>query len=153
MRDLLRDLFRYLPGVLLPALVGLAEVPILTHLFDPDIYGQYALTITTVLAMTLAQAWITLSIIRLYPSAERSGHLPELYGSSLGGFLGWTALMAGGFLLTLWLLRGLMDRLLLRLMLAGGVLFAVLGFFQVLQHFLRARRRVGTYSEIGRAHV
>lgn len=146
MRDLFKDLLKYLPGVLVPAAVGLVEIPVLTRLFRPEQYGQYMLVISTVLAMVVGVGWVNVALIRFHPACERKGQVAELHATVVKATSVWLALLAGGFFGVVVLLRNRLGPGRSRLFLLGALLLALLGTFHVLQHFLRARRRSGWYS-------
>jgi len=145
-RFLTSDMAKYLPGVLAPALVGLVEIPILTGLFSPQEYGSYALTITMVVVLDLCAGWLTLSVLRFYPAAERDQRLGSLYGSVLLSAAGWIALLAGGLITVVLALSSTLAARQREFLLIGSAIFVVLAYFHVLLHFLRASRRVGWYS-------
>ena len=57
--EVLRDLFRFLPAKVVPALVGILSVPVLTHLFPPREYGLYLLAKTSLaLILSFCISWL-----------------------------------------------------------------------------------------------
>src|SRR5688500_15685390 len=63
-----KDLFTYLPAVLIPALVGIFSITIYTNLFKPEEYGLYSIILTTSLLLsTIITQWIQQSIQRFRP--------------------------------------------------------------------------------------
>ncbi|MBN2543166.1 oligosaccharide flippase family protein [bacterium] len=83
-----RDAFKYIPSNAIPALVGVITVPIFTRLFPPDLFGNYALALSTVaLLTTIAAQWLRNSIIRFYVNYESEGKLAEYYSTIIGSLL------------------------------------------------------------------
>ncbi|MFP4554951.1 MAG: hypothetical protein ACLFRT_13980, partial [Actinomycetota bacterium] len=66
-RTLGRDLVRYLPAQVIPAVIGFITIPIVTRLLDPAAYGDYRLVLATVVAFGAAGSWLASSIYRFYP--------------------------------------------------------------------------------------
>ncbi len=145
-RSFVRDVIKYLPSQVAPALVGLAAVPVLTRLFAPAAYGNYVLVVTTVSLLVTVVGWLGMSVIRFYPACERDGLLGPLHASVLA----WLAISALGlaavFLGTVSLARSSLGDPLYHLMLIGCVVFGLNAAFAVLQEFLRAKRWAGWYS-------
>ncbi|MFP3883440.1 MAG: oligosaccharide flippase family protein [Actinomycetota bacterium] len=69
-RTLGRDLVRYLPAQVIPAVIGFITIPIVTRLLDPAAYGDYRLVLATVGAFGAAGSWLASSIYRFYPEQE-----------------------------------------------------------------------------------
>ena len=78
-KDLFKDLAKYLPSYIFPAVVGIIVIPIIAQMFPPADYGNYALVLAEVSILSaIATAWISVSIIRFYPAYKlnnRSGNL------------------------------------------------------------------------------
>lgn len=67
-RSLHRDMIRYIPVKLMPAVVGLASIVVLTRALSPDQYGLYSVVITTVLLMVqLGGSWLYTAVLFVYP--------------------------------------------------------------------------------------
>jgi len=47
-KDLFKDMTKYLPSKVIPAIVGIVALPIITRLFSPADYRNYVLVIATV---------------------------------------------------------------------------------------------------------
>lgn len=64
-REVFRDALVYLPAKVVPALAGIAAIPILTNLLSPEIYGQYlfALTVLTLIS-TFCTSWLSSVTVR-----------------------------------------------------------------------------------------
>lgn len=69
-RALGRDLVRYLPGQVIPAVIAFATIPIVTRLLEPAEYGDYRLVLATVAAFGATGSWLANSIYRFYPEEE-----------------------------------------------------------------------------------
>ncbi|GAH45819.1 unnamed protein product, partial [marine sediment metagenome] len=80
-KNLIRDMGKYLPAQVIPAIVGFISIPIITRLFPPEQYGNYILVMATVSIFSTIVGWLSMSIIRFYPAYERDGKLNEFYGN------------------------------------------------------------------------
>lgn len=79
-----RDVLSYSPAKIVPAIVGILNVIILTHLFSPEEYGHYALALAAAyLAIVIFSGWLQQSTLRLYPEAKKSGNEKALFSSLL----------------------------------------------------------------------
>ncbi len=145
-RDFIKDLLKYLPAQIATAIMGLVTIPIVTRLFPPADYGNYVLVMATVNILTIIVGWLSISIIRFYPTYEKDNRLEELYGSVMKLLFISVAVLAVIFLSTLSAFRAHISTQLWHLMLIGAVIFILMSSFEVLQHFLRARRQVSWYS-------
>jgi O-antigen/teichoic acid export membrane protein len=68
MHSLQRDMIRYVPVKLVPALVGLASIVVLTRALSPDQYGIYSVVLTTVLLLVqLGGSWLYTAVLYVYP--------------------------------------------------------------------------------------
>lgn len=147
MRDFVKDLLKYLPAQIVPALMGLITIPIVTRLFPPEDYGNYVLVMATVsILSTLATGWLDNSIIRFYPAYELKGELSYFYNTVLGTSLVSIAAIFVLFLGILFFTQEHITGSLRSLMGLGVVVFVITSFFQVLQTFLRAKRQVHWYT-------
>ena len=96
---LFSDMMKYLPSQVAPALVGFFSIPILTRLFSPQEYGNYSLTLTTIMILTTLMGWLPMSIIRYYPAYEQAENINNFYGSIINlSVLSVTILAAVSFL-------------------------------------------------------
>lgn len=145
-RDFIKDTLKYLPAQAAPAIVGFFSIPILTRLFAPADYGNYSLVMATVSVVALIIGWLNTSIIRFHPAYERDGQLGTFYNSVLKLLLITAAIVASIFLVVIVCLKSRMSDQLYTLMLIGALLFVLIAIFQVLQHFLRAKRQLYWYS-------
>ena len=84
-RDLIKDLLKYLPAQIVPAIMGLTTIPIITRLFPPADYGNYILVTATVSIFVTIVGWLNmLMVLSVY---DRDGHCQSfterLWGLSL----------------------------------------------------------------------
>jgi len=144
--DFIKDMFKYLPSQIVPAIVGLISVPIITRLFPPADYGNYILVLSTVTVLTTLVGWLSMGIIRFYPAYERDKKLDIFYSTVIQ----WLFISVFGisvlFLTALLIAKNYISQNLYNLMLIGVGVFICLTFFQTLLSFLRAKRLVGWYS-------
>jgi len=70
-KNLFKDMAKYLPSKAIPAIIGIVALPIITRLFSPADYGNYVIVITTVSILSALAGWVSMSIVRFYPAYER----------------------------------------------------------------------------------
>lgn len=145
-KDLFKDMGKYLPAQIVPGVVGFISIPIITRLFSPGDYGDYVLVVATVSIFSALVGWISMSIIRFYPVYERDGKLGEFYGNVIVSAIISVAII--GFIgsIILLLLKPYFSSCFYNLMWVGMLVFILTSFFGVFQYFLRAKRQVGWYS-------
>jgi len=149
MRELFKDLAKYLPSIIIPALVGIIAIPIITRLFPPEIYGKYILVIVTVSFLsTITVTWLSSSTIRFYPVYELNNELNKFYSLLIKLTISSVGAISILFLIILFLLKNQVSKTFLFLMRIGVLLFIVSSFWSVLLNVLRARRKVGWYSAL-----
>lgn len=67
-KKLKRDLFIYLPAVLIPALLSIVSIKIYTVIFNPNEYGTYSIILnTSLLFTTVLSQWVQQSIQKFRP--------------------------------------------------------------------------------------
>lgn len=145
-RDFIKDLLKYLPAQIAPAIVGLFTIPIVTRLFSPADYGNYVLVTATISILTIIVGWIGMSIIRFYPACEQDGRLHEFYSTVIRCLFISIAALAVIFLGVIFVTKPRLEDQLYSLMLIGTLIFIFTATFEVLQHLLRVKRWVGLYS-------
>ena len=145
-RDFIKDLLKYVPTQVVPAIIGFIAIPIITRLFLPADYGIYVLAIATVSILATVVGWLGMSIIRFYPACERDGKLGELYNSVIKLLFLSIVAVAIAFLVILLLLKPYISSQLYHLMLIGTLLFTLNASYSTLHNFLRARRQLGWYT-------
>lgn len=142
----LKDLIKYLPAQIVPAIVGLISIPVITRLFNPEDYGNYSLVMATVVVLSTLLSWLPISIIRFYPAYERDNKLGAFYGSimSLNG-ISILSLLFFSLLLLLSVKNHISSQVYFLMCIGIGVV-AVTGPFALFQHLLRVKRKVNWYS-------
>ncbi|MEM3433399.1 MAG: flippase [Candidatus Methanomethyliaceae archaeon] len=137
----------YAPSQFIPALVGVVSVPILTRLFSPEKYGQYALIMASLSFLTTLTGWLPMSVIRFYPAVERKGQLESLYVSALAGLVASLLIIS---ILTGVIFGGVYKPAMMRsftdLLIAGFVVFVLTATFEMFQQFLRAKLKSKEYT-------
>jgi O-antigen/teichoic acid export membrane protein len=71
-----RDLIRYLPAQVVPAVIAFVTIPIVTRLFEPAAYGDYRLVLATIGAFGAAGSWLASAIYRFFPEQEMKDNVP-----------------------------------------------------------------------------
>ena len=145
-RDLVKDIVRYFPTKIVPAIVGFISVPVLTRLFLPDDYGNYALVLTTVNIFSILNAWLSMAVIRFLPLYQEEGKQEEFIATTVQTSLISVLTVSFLFLGMAYIFRFRVDVGLMTMLYIGIGMFAVSSFTNILQHFLRAERKVYRYS-------
>ena len=145
-QEFIKDLGKYLPAQVVPAIVGFFSIPIITHLFLPADYGNYVLVLATVSIFSAIVGWLSMSIIRFHPIYERDGKLEEFYGTVIKLLLISITALSIIFLVILFLSQAYLSNNLYHLMRIGVLIFVLSASLDVLLHFLRSKRQVNWYT-------
>ena len=145
-KELVKDMAKYLPSMIVPAIMGLIAIPIITRLFPPADYGNYVLVITTISILTAIVGWLNTSIIRFYPAYERDKQLKEFSSTIIKLLFISIATTSFIFIGILALVKAHIPYILYKLMLIGLLLFILSANFDILQSFFRTKRQVNRYT-------
>ena len=147
MRDLIKDLVKYLPAQIVPAIVGLATIIVVTRLFPPGDYGNYVLVMATATVVSMiAAVWLSGSLIRFFAAYELNNRLAEFYSLLLKLAVISVTTVSVIFLIVLFLAQGHISATLYSLMCIGLLISVATSFFTVLLSLFRAKRQVSWYS-------
>lgn len=144
--DLFKDMSKYLPSQIVPAIMRIITIPIITRLFAPGEYGIYTLVLATVSVLVIIVGWLPTSIIRFYPIYNRDSRLEEFNSTILILAVLSVGIVFLAFTGSILFAKALFSKDLYSLLRIGSLLFVVTAFFEILQYFLRVKRRVGWYS-------
>lgn len=147
-KNFIKDTLKYLPSQIIPALIGVIAIPIITHLFLPADYGGYALVINTVTILSAIVSWISMGIIRFYPTYEINGKLDKFYATTIKLLFFSLAILTSLFCGCLLLSKNFIPKDLYGLMFLGIFIFIFSSLFETLLNFLRIKRLVSWYSGI-----
>lgn len=145
-RDLFKDMTKYLPAQIVPGIVGFISIPIITRLFPPGDYGNYVLVIAIVNVFSIMVGWLSMSIIRFYPAYERDKKLNEFYANIIKLTIISILFLSLSFSTILLIIKSYISANMYSLIRVGILVFILTSGFGVLQHFLRAKRQVDWYS-------
>ena len=145
-QEFIKDLGKYLPAQVVPAIVGFFSIPIITRLFLPADYGNYVLVLATVSIFSAIAGWLSMSIIRFHPAYEREGKLEEFYGIVIKLLLITVTVISLIFMAILFLSQSYLSDSFYHLMRIGVLIFVLTASLDVLLHFLRTKRQVNWYS-------
>ncbi len=145
-KNLFEDMGKYLPAQVIPAIMGLIAIPIITRLFPPEDYGNYVLVLATVSVFSIIVGWLSMSIIRFYPAYKRDSRLDEFYGTTIKLTGISIIVLSLIFMIILFLSKNHISANLYYLMRIGLFVFISTSCFNILQGFLRAKRRAGWYT-------
>lgn len=147
MRELIKDLVKYIPAYLVPVIIGFVTIAVVSRLFPPEDYGMYVLVTATIsILCVIATTWLMGSTVRFFPAYELSNRLQEFHGIFLKLTLVSVAMVASLFMGVLFLIQDRMTAHLHSLMQIGVLVFIVNSCFLLFLSLLRAKRRVSWYS-------
>jgi len=145
-KELLKDMFKYLPSKVLPAIVSIVALPIITRLFLPADYGNYALVIATVSILSALAGWVSMSIVRFYPAYERDEKTAEFTILTIKlTFLSIFAISIVSLCILLFL-HNYISGSFYHLMGIGIFVFILTSLFSTLLNLLRIKRQIKWYS-------
>jgi O-antigen/teichoic acid export membrane protein len=145
-RNLLKDLAKYVPSKVIPALVGIVSIPLLTNLFPPDVYGDYRLVLAAVVLFGTATGWLPSSIIRFYPAQEVAQTLGSFYANLIRYWVLSTVVLSAIWGLILVSARASFNGRLYDLFWIGLAVLVAQSVYGVLAALVRSRREINYYS-------
>lgn len=146
-KDLFKDLAKYLPSYIVPAVVGVIAIPIVTRLFPPEDYGNYVLVLAAVSILSaVATAWLSASIIRFHPAYKLSNRTGEFHGTIVKLTLISVAAISIVTLSILYIVRSRILSSFYFPLRIGLLLFIATSVSSIFLTELRAKRQVTWYS-------
>jgi O-antigen/teichoic acid export membrane protein len=141
-----KDMLKYLPAMVVPAIVGFLSIPIFTRLFSPQAYGNYSIVMATVMVMSTILGWLPMGVIRFYPAYKKEKRLhsfeTSVFCSNLVSILALLAISSVVLLTT----KAFLSPQLFSLLFIGLGILAVTSQFNILLDLLRSQRKAGSYS-------
>ncbi len=145
-KSFIKDMAKYLPAQIIPAIVGIVSIPIITRLFSPGDYGNYVLIMATIGVFSTLVGWLPMSIIRFYPIYKRDGKLEQFYANIIKLSIISIGIISLIFSTILLFTKSYISSDLYFLMWIGILIFILTFFFGILLRFLRVKRQVNWYS-------
>lgn len=142
-----KDILKYLPSKVVPALLGLIFIPIITRLFEPNDYGSYVLVVAIVgLLSMIPGSLLGNSIIRFFPVYEEQNKLLSFYNTLIKEMIVCVLLIAVLFFIVIQVFKTNLSLNLYYLLFIGILLFIVTSIFLILLFLLNARQKSLTYT-------
>lgn len=140
------DTLRYIPAVIVPAVLSVLHIAIFTRVFAPGPYGQYSLVYVVVTITTsVLSGWLQQAVLRYLPRYRREGRVQEFH-AKVGAFLWMTVLLVLVVALAAhWLVRPLLGEY-ARYYFPALVWVIAWVFFFVQNHALRADLRSARFA-------
>ena len=146
-RRITKDLLTYLPGKALPALAAFITVPIYTHLFSPDEFGNYVLaTAASEFLLLGAISGFGQASVRFFSTYQLKSGLSSYFATIFGSVGLITVLVAAACSSLLLIFRPLIPSDLYPLLWAALALFVVSAWFNTLTDVLRGQEESRWYS-------
>lgn len=141
------DAARYLPVRFVPALTSLITTPLFTRAIGEADYGAfYLVSAVASLLSSLAVGWLQSSVVRFYWPSKKDGRMnaytSTVVWAGLGSLLFVSAVAAGA----VWLGKGSIDEVVLRLV-PAAIAYTVFSFYEtLLLQVLRAANKASAYA-------
>jgi len=146
-RELIKDITKYLPSYIVPAIVGIFAIPIITRLFPPADYGNYVLVLATVSILSaITASWLGASIVRFFPAYRLDNRLGEFHSTVIKLALISIVVISLIFLAVLFFAKGYIPANFYSLIRIGLLVFIATCCSAVFLNLLRAKRQVAWYS-------
>lgn len=146
-RFLLKDLLKYMPSFVVPALAGFLSVPLITHHLPPAEYGNYMLITALISAVTaIGISWIGSAVLRFLPACKNELQRENLYRSSFSLMLFCQLFVIALSLLIILLLNKFISPQITGLAVFGVIAFSTTSAASLLTQILRAKGKSGTFS-------
>jgi O-antigen/teichoic acid export membrane protein len=145
--NFLAQLLLYLPSQLLPALTAFITTPILTRLFLPAAYGNWALAVSvSTFLVTLAVSGFGSAVVRFYPIYKAKSNLNVFFATLLviTGVI--VIIVLGLCFLSLLLFQRLFPVSVVQYMPLIVLIFVAQSVFSVFIAVIRAQERSGLYT-------
>jgi O-antigen/teichoic acid export membrane protein len=142
LKNFMKDMATYLPSRLLPALTAFITTPILTRLFPPTEYGNWALALgVSEFLVALACSGFGSAAIRFFPAYKTKSEL-SIFFATLSVCVGIViAAVSVVSLSVLFVLRGHLSAALYPLLPVSIMIFVVQALFTVFMAVVRAQER------------
>jgi O-antigen/teichoic acid export membrane protein len=137
--NFIKDVMKYLPAQIVPAVLAFVAIPIITRLFSASDYGNYTLVTTTVSILTILMSWITASTIRFYQTYEKQNQASEYCTNILNIQFFFVIAVAIVCIGILFLVKIYLSIELWNLMLLGILVFILSCSYQTFLFLLRAK--------------
>lgn len=146
-RELFKDMAKYVPVQIVPAIVGLVSIPIITSLFNPEEYGNYILVIATVSLLSLIPgSLLGDSSVRFFSAYKNQSKLGLFYNTLIKMTAVCVISIAIMFFSILQVAKSNISSNLYYLMSIGIFLFVGGSLFAVLLCLLNAEQKAIAYS-------
>ena len=142
-----KDVLKYVPAQIIPAIIGFLSVAAYTRLLDPKEYGQYILVITTVSVVSSAAfSWLNQSGVRFFEEYKKKGLLVQFTSTTFISLFGSLAIILLIWAGTTIVLNKEWHSDFIRLIQIGGVVLATQTIYLFILVLFRAGRRSLRYS-------
>lgn len=138
-----KDVIKYLPSKVFPALIGLISLPIYTDIFPPEDYGIYSMIISAVgLISSSLFGWLAHGAIRFFDEyeSEKESFFSTIYGSFIILYI------VSLILFALFLLFPITMGMNKKYLVTAAFLVATAALLRISRNILRANRNVNLYS-------
>jgi O-antigen/teichoic acid export membrane protein len=142
----LSDMGRYVPAMIVPAIMGLVSVSLFTRILSPYEYGLYILVFTAVLFIDVfAFSWLNQSTLR-YFEKYKTLELAKFVSTVFISFIASMVIVTIIWFFCLYILDSRIDQRLWKLSFLGPLLVFTQSGYKLVLTYLRAKRESKRYS-------
>jgi O-antigen/teichoic acid export membrane protein len=147
LKRFIKDMVKYAPSQLLPALTAFITIPILTRLFPPAEYGYWALFASiSAFLVAMAVSGFGSAVLRFYPAYKARSAL-QIFISTLGVSIGISIIViAGASFLFLFFFKDFLPPALVQLFPLIILIFVAQSIFSVFIALMRAQEHSGSFT-------
>lgn len=147
MLKFIKDMAKYLLAQLLPALTAFITTPILTRLFPPADYGNWALALSiSSFLVALAASGFGSAVIRFYPAYKAKSSLDVFYTTAAISVGVITIFLAGVGFLILFFFKSFLPSALIEFLPLIIFIFVAQSIFSIGMAMIRAQERSGVFT-------
>ncbi len=147
MLKFIKDMARYLLAQLLPALTAFITTPILTRLFPPADYGNWALALSiSSFLVALAASGFGSAVVRFYPAYKANSSLNIFYTTIAISAGVITFFLAGVGFLVLFFFKAFLPSVLIEFLPLIIFIFVAQSVFTIYMAMIRAQERSGVFT-------
>ena len=143
----MKDMAKYSLSQLLPALTSFITTPILTRLFLPAEYGNWALALSvSSFLVALTVSGLGSAVIRFYPAYKARSSLGTFFITLSVFSASITIIIALVSFLVIWLLSGILPAALVEYLPLIILVFIAQSFFMIYMAIIRAEEKSGVFT-------
>jgi O-antigen/teichoic acid export membrane protein len=142
----IKDFLKYIPSIIIPGIIGFISIPVLTHFFSPQDYGNYTLILAIIGAVSMLTSWVYLSIVRYNIVYEKEGSSGYFYSNIIKLTVFSAIIIIILYLFFIYLFKNIYTYNFKTLLLVASPILFFSIIFESFKQFFRARNKPEFYS-------